>query len=250
MNSVVPDAVSALITAVDRADSATGLLEAVEALAAVKSVQAIATLIEVLGYNNPGAAVAAVDGLVAMGQPAVPILLAQFCGHNYTARAWAIRALAGIGDPRGLPILLTAATTDFSFSVRRSATRGLGTVQWQLFPPDILPLAQQKALKTLITVAQQDEEWVVRYAAIVGLQSLAESPHTPVTIQEPRLNAALTTIGEVDMDNAVKARAYMTMTALMQSPQKAMTWAPNAAASALEMDWDAFQQDLAARPAN
>jgi phycocyanobilin lyase beta subunit len=235
------DEVSALIAAVDRADSATGLLEAVEALAEVQATEAITTLIEVLGYNNPGAAVAAVDGLVAIGQPAVPILLAQFCGHNYTARSWAIRALAGIGDPRGLPILLTAATTDFSFSVRRSATRGLGTVQWQQFLPEVLPLAQQKALETLIAVAQQDEEWVVRYAAIVGLQTLAESPYTPVTIQEPSLKSALTTIGQVDVDNAVKARAWMTINVLT-SPQTAIDLPP--VAPLLEIDWGALQRDL------
>jgi phycocyanobilin lyase beta subunit len=178
MTQTMANTVSALIAEVDRADSATGLLNAVEALAAVQAVEAIDTLIEVLGYNNPGAAVAAVDGLVAIGEPAVLALLEQFCGHNYTARSWAIRALAGIGDPRGLPILLTAGTTDFSFSVRRSATKGLGTVQWQQFPPDLLPLAQQKAMETLVSVAQQDEEWVVRYAAIVGLQAIAPALQT------------------------------------------------------------------------
>jgi len=51
-----------LIQAVEQADSSEGLLNSVKALAAASSKQAIPTLITVLGYNNPGAAVAAVEG--------------------------------------------------------------------------------------------------------------------------------------------------------------------------------------------
>ena len=98
MNETV--SISALIQAVEVADSAGGLVQAVRSLAMSKSPQAIETLIEVLGYNNPGAAVAAVDGLAAIGRDAVPALLAQLDGYNYGARAWAIRALSIIGDPR------------------------------------------------------------------------------------------------------------------------------------------------------
>ncbi|MGK7909684.1 MAG: HEAT repeat domain-containing protein, partial [Synechococcus sp.] len=47
-----------LIRAIDLADSADAMLDAVEALADIRSPEAIPTLIEVLGYNNPGAAVA------------------------------------------------------------------------------------------------------------------------------------------------------------------------------------------------
>jgi phycocyanobilin lyase beta subunit len=84
-------AISELIQAVAAADSAGALIEAVRSLAAARSSAAITTLITVLGFNNPGAAVAAVDGLV------------------YGARAWAIRALAMIGDPRALEVLLDTA---------------------------------------------------------------------------------------------------------------------------------------------
>ena len=59
--------VETLIIAVEKADSANGLLTAVENLAAVKSEAAIPTLTDVLKYNNPGASVAAVDGLIAIG---------------------------------------------------------------------------------------------------------------------------------------------------------------------------------------
>ena len=43
----------------------------------------------------PGAALAAVDGLIAIGPEAVPPLLGTLDARNYGARAWAVRALAG-----------------------------------------------------------------------------------------------------------------------------------------------------------
>jgi phycocyanobilin lyase beta subunit len=164
--------VQKLIEAVDRADSADALLEAVENLAAVRSEDAIATLVTVLRYNNPGASVAAVDGLIAIGEPVVPYLLENLDEYNYGARAWATRVFAGIGDPLALDLLLKAAVSDFSQSVRRSAAKGLGNILWSKLAPEARFSAQQEVLKTLL-LASDDGEWVVRYAAIVGLQSLA-----------------------------------------------------------------------------
>ena len=94
----------AKLQAVEAADSAQSMLDAVEALAELKHEGAIDMLIRVLGYNNPGAAVAAVDGLIQIGTPAASALLSQIDGYNYGARAWALRVLSGIGDPRGLEI--------------------------------------------------------------------------------------------------------------------------------------------------
>lgn len=167
------DRLSQLIQAVEEADSSKLLLEAVQNLAAARLEGAIPILIEALSYNNPGAAVASVDGLILLGSAAVPPLLELLDMHNYTARAWAIRALAGIGDPRGLVTLLGVATADFAMSVRRAAVKGLGTMKWHWFPDELRDIAQEEALDALLFVAQQDEEWVVRYASVVGLQSLA-----------------------------------------------------------------------------
>ncbi len=95
--------------------------------------------------------------------------------HNYTARAWAIRALAEIGDPRGLVTLLDAATSDFAVSVRRAATKGLGEIDWQGFPnQQLLEKSQRIALSALLQIARQDHEWVVRYAAVTGLERFAD----------------------------------------------------------------------------
>lgn len=166
--------IAKLIEEVDKADSADKLLNAVENLADACSEAAIPTLIQVLGFNNPGAAVAAVDGLIKIGDRAVPYLLESLDDYNYGARAWSIRAFAGIGDPVALDLLLKAAVTDFSQSVRRAAARGLGIIKWHKLPSEKVLPAQQKALKTLL-IAVEDGEWVVRYAAIVALQSLGET---------------------------------------------------------------------------
>ncbi|MEM9538119.1 MAG: HEAT repeat domain-containing protein [Cyanobacteria bacterium P01_E01_bin.42] len=165
------------IKAVDLADSSDGLLDAVEALADLRREEAIPTLIEVLGFNNPGAAVAAVEGLIHVGIPAVSALLEQLDGYNYGARAWAIRALAGIGDPRGLDTLIKAAREDFSFSVRRAAARGLGNILWAELSPELRETQQTRVFETLVVVSQ-DAEWVVRYAAAMGLQGLAKQQPT------------------------------------------------------------------------
>jgi phycocyanobilin lyase beta subunit len=163
---------SDLIRAVDEADSAAGLVAAVYQLAAARDEAAIPTLIRVLGFNNPGAAVAAVDGLIRLGDRAVPVLLEQLDGYNYGARAWAIRAIAGIGDPRALAVLLEAAQSDFALSVRRAAARGLGILRWHILSPEQVQSAQTQVLDVLMRVSS-DPEWVVRYAAVVSLQALA-----------------------------------------------------------------------------
>ena len=197
-----------LINAVEEADSSDKLLDAVKALAEVRQKTAIDTLIAALGYNNPGAAVAAVDGLVAIGEEAVEPLLEKIDGYNYGARAWSVRALAGIGDPRGLEILLTAAETDFSLSVRRAAARGLGCIHWSSMESNLVQENQKKVFKVLLKVSQ-DPEWVVRYAAVYGLQFLGlhTSKSQPDLVAE--IIAQLDNIAQLDTELAVRARAVM-----------------------------------------
>ncbi len=168
----------ARLDAVESADSAQSLLNAVEALAELEDEGAVEMLIRVLGYNNPGAAVAAVDGLIKIGTPAASVLLNQIDGYNYGARAWALRVLAGIGDPRGLSLIMETAATDFSLSVRRAAARGLGAIQWQQLSSHDRRMAQTQASDTLLAVVADDPEWVVRYAAVVGLQGIAAAALT------------------------------------------------------------------------
>lgn len=204
--------VAELIRAVEAADSKGAMVVAVNQLAAAQEAAAIPTLITVLGYNNPGAAVAAVDGLVALGHEAVPALLEQIDGYNYGARAWAIRAVALIGDPRALPVLLETAKGDFALSVRRAAARGLGTIDWAQVPSGQAVLSQREVLAVLIGAAQ-DPEWVVRYAAIAALEGLAKALVKPET-QKPPILTCLNQVFHHDETPAVQARAYRALEVL------------------------------------
>jgi phycocyanobilin lyase subunit beta len=231
-----------LIRAVEEADSSALLLEAVQQLADAKLSAAIPILIAALGYNNPGAAVAAVDGLINLGEPAVEPLLKQLDGYNYSARAWAVRALAGIGDPRGLSTLLHAAKNDFAMSVRRAAVKGLGAIDWHLLPPDEVLSAQAQALEALLLVCQ-DGEWIVRYAAVVGLELLGVA----VSISQPdwthKISAHLQILVHEDSSLAVCARAVVAQQRL-ESCFDAVTMSTNVKSA---KDWRSTLETLYSR---
>ncbi len=161
-----------LIQSVEQASEPAQLVAAVQALVAAKDKEAISTLIAVLGYNNPTAAMVAVAGLIELGTDSVQPLMEQLDEYNYGARAYSIRALAAIGDPRALELFREFAATDFAPSVRRSAAKGLGTLHWQQLDPEQVYPAQQKAMQILLSISS-DGDWSIRYAAIVGLQALA-----------------------------------------------------------------------------
>jgi phycocyanobilin lyase beta subunit len=175
-------ALKELIQSVEQASEPAQLVAAVEALVAVKDKSAISTLIAVLGYNNPTAAITAVTGLIELGADSVQPLMEQLDEYNYGARAYSIRALAAIADPRVLELFIQSATTDFAPSVRRSAAKGLGTLQWERLNPEQAYPGQQQAMQTLLSITS-DDDWSIRYAAIVGLQALAKIPQLAVQIK-------------------------------------------------------------------
>jgi phycocyanobilin lyase subunit beta len=167
-----PDTLQQLISRLRQASSSEELVLATRQLAGCRAEAAAPALVEVLGFNNPGAAVAAVDGLIALGAAAVPSLL-QLDPENYSARAWAVRALAGIGDVRGLDLLVDALGTDVAASVRRAAARGLGNLRLTELEADRRRSVQACCLEALLA-ATGDGEWVVRYAVAVGLECLGQ----------------------------------------------------------------------------
>lgn len=197
--------ITSLIQAVEQSHSSTGLIAAVSALAAARQEAAIPSLVKVLGFNNPGAAAIAVGGLVAIGDPAVSYLLNNLDSYDYGARAWATRALAEISDPRALQLLIEAALGDFALSVRRAAAKGLGSIRWSKLSPEQSQSAQQQVLKTLATVTQ-DPEWVVGYAAVVGLHSLASSGGNVTEIV-----SHLQQVAQAHENDAVSARAQLAL---------------------------------------
>jgi phycocyanobilin lyase subunit beta len=220
------DSFKILVAAIAAADSATKMTEAVENLAQTSLEAAIPHLITVLGYNNPGAAVAAVEGLIAIGTPAVKPLLELLDGYNYGARAWALRALAGIGDPQALDLLLDAAKNDFALSVRRAAARGLGTIHWdELSPIENLSSAQAKVIEVLVIVSQ-DHEWVVRYAAITGLQELAIASIISTPDITRQILAHFDRLVDTDDNLAVIARIWLAQKEIQTAINEVLTQQP------------------------
>ncbi|MEA5549868.1 HEAT repeat domain-containing protein [Anabaena cylindrica UHCC 0172] len=192
-----------LIRAVTLAQTPAQMVTAVKNLAAAKDPAAISTLIAVFGYNNPTAAVVAVAGLTELGEIAVPQLLDQIDDYNYGARAYSIRTLAAIADPRAIDVLITVAATDFSPSVRRAAAKGLGNLHWHKldFPENLTAI--NRALDILLFISQ-DTDWSIRYAAVVGLQALAKIAEVRQSIMT-RLQEMLAT----DVEKAVRARVQL-----------------------------------------
>jgi phycocyanobilin lyase beta subunit len=159
--------------------------------------------------------VAAVDGLIALGARAVEALL-QLDPQNYGARAWAVRALAGIGDVRGLELLVDALGSDVAASVRRAAARGLGSLQLAQLPAAERSAIAERCLGAL-EAATGDGEWVVRYAVAVGLEGLA--PHLePSSSRWQRAEASLIQLSETHADNpeVVRLRANLALSRLRE----------------------------------
>jgi phycocyanobilin lyase subunit beta len=241
--------IQALLAAVDAADSASRLLTAVEALAAAKLPETVPHLIAALGYNNPGAAIAAVDGLIQIGEPAVLPLLELIDGYNYGARAWALRALAGIGDPRALKILVDAAQHDFALSVRRAAACGLGSLKWEQMASAQIKPSQQLAFAALIQTLT-DHEWIVRYAAIVGLQAIAITVAVTDTDMAIDILEALDRSVATESTPTVIARIWLAQKEIQQHAIDLLAQQPNNPATALidrEFDWHATINKLYAR---
>jgi phycocyanobilin lyase subunit beta len=240
-----PESIETLLRDIAEADSSTRMVEAVEKLAQARLEAAIPDLITVLGYNNPGAAVAAVTGLIDIGKPAVKPLLELLDSYNYGARAWALRALAGIGDPQAIDLLLAAAQNDFALSVRRAAARGLGTIQWEDLPTIEIAPARAKVIEVLLLVSQ-DNEWVVRYAAITGLQELAIAS----TIDNPDLTRQILVhfdrLVENDDNLAVIARIWLAQKEIQTYITEILSQ-PNTIVTQISVDWQTTLEKLYAR---
>lgn len=202
--------VTSLIEAVETADSAPKLFQAVTQLAYARSIEAIPTLIKVLGYNNPGAAVAATEGLISLGEVVIEPLLNSLDDYNYGARAWAIRVFSGVGDIRALDLLTKASINDFSLSVRRAATKGLGSLQWHQLPLENVIPTQTQILDTLFTTVN-DGEWVVRYASIVSLENLYFAIDSSHENLRHKITNKLTEIMEKDAEIAIQNRGKLAL---------------------------------------
>lgn len=156
------------IASVDAALTPAQLIAATRDLVRCQHLDAVPKLLEVIGYNNPALAGIAVQGLVDLGAQATPLILEQLDPTNYGARAWAVRALAEIGDVQALETLIHALGEDIGPSVRRAAAKGLGTMTLAS-EPDTAATQQHQCVQALAR-GVNDGEWVVRYAVAVSLE--------------------------------------------------------------------------------
>jgi len=159
-------ALESAIRRLDDARTTPELVDATQAICALQDPAAAPTLIKVLGYNNPAVAGIATQGLIALGRAIVPTLLTSLDAQNYGARAWVVRVIAALRDPRGLELLAHALQADIAPSVRRAATRGLAELDLvgAMAPADL------SSCYLALFRAAHDDEWVVRYAAAYGLE--------------------------------------------------------------------------------
>ncbi|PZV09726.1 MAG: phycocyanobilin lyase, partial [Leptolyngbya sp.] len=146
--------------------------------------------------------------------------------------------------PRGLVTLLGVATADFAMSVRRAAAKGLGLMKWHWFPDNLLEIAQAEALEALLFVAQQDEEWVVRYSAVSGLQSLADAIALIYPEGRSQIESQFAQMATNDNNWAVRARVWMAQQHLQANSavQAAMDEAQTSPLSAT--DWQMILDKL------
>ena len=159
--------------------------------------QAISCCIDLLKANNPAAALQALRGLIGCGAAAVEPLLNSLDERNYGARAWTVRALSAIQDPRGLAVLQRAVAHDIGPSVRQAAAYGLGRLQG-----DERNLLEQCLIS--LKLACSDSEWSVRYAAVAALeQRLQQGLPTELEIEA---QALLRLRSRQDMDDTLVVR--------------------------------------------
>lgn len=105
---------TAAFARLDQATSTAELVQATRAIASLQDPEAAETLIKVLGFNNPAVASVATEGLIRLGCAVVPKLLVSLDARNYGARAWVVKVLATLRDPRGLELLEHALQADIA----------------------------------------------------------------------------------------------------------------------------------------
>ena len=191
----------------DQASSTPELVQATRALCALQDPEAADTLINVLGFNNPAVAAVATQGLIQLGRDIVPTLLVSLDARNYGARAWVVKALAALRDPRGLDLLEHALEADIAPSVRRSATRGLADLE---LDPACSDQQLQRCLQGLLK-AGQDDEWVVRYAAVFGLEQRLRDASVGSSLTDQAVSMLRTLASEAEDARVVRLRAELAL---------------------------------------
>jgi phycocyanobilin lyase subunit beta len=175
-------------------DSPTELIAAARAIAAASTAHpaTLPVLVDMLGFNNPVAANVAVDALSSAGSPAVAPLLSGVAAFNYAVNAYALRALGRIGDPSVLDVCMQCAERGPIPNVRRAACRALAGLRLDD------QAAATRAHGLLVSLAEAEPDWGVRYAAIVGLERFASTAALSARERQRAVGAVRATAGAGD----------------------------------------------------
>lgn len=185
-----------LINQLNRAIVTTEIVALVETVVAKKTNEAIAPLIQLLHHHNPNISTAAVEGLVKLAPNSVEPLITAFQScKDHGVQAYIVQALARIGDPRALDLLIEVVGVEVANhcqgNVRRVAARGLGKIG------KINNLnTRNKAVEKLTWALFKAEDWALRYAAVVSLEEIA-TELTTSTLQEALIQ---------ELDNVIQLR--------------------------------------------
>ncbi len=82
------------------------------ALGAHPREEAVPALVQALSDEDALVGTLAANALIAIGKPAVPVLLESFAGALHRARIHILHALAEIGDHRAIPLMMKAMGED------------------------------------------------------------------------------------------------------------------------------------------
>ena len=191
----------------DRASNTAELVRATKKICALRDPSAAPTLIKVLSYNNPAVAATATQGLIELGREIVPTLLISLNTGNYGARAWIVKVLAALRDPRGLDQLEHALGADIAPSVRRSAAKGLADLDLHGSTSSEELVRCCKALFQ----ACRDDEWIVRYAAVYGLERRLRSLALTSSMQDTGRSLLKQLASEQEDVKVVRLRAGLAL---------------------------------------
>lgn len=184
--SLLPSALSSRVRYVQQGpDSPTELINAAEVIASsvLTYPSVLPVLVDMLGFNNPVAASICVSALASAGKPAIPPLLTGVAAFNYSVNAYALRALALIGDPNTIDVCTACAVSGPIPNVRRAACKALGALRFTKEDNEgedssngnkdengNVDNRAQQAFDRLLHLAQNEPDWGVRYAAIVAVE--------------------------------------------------------------------------------
>lgn len=135
--------------------------DVIGALGILADVRAIELLIRALGDDYTKVRRKALQGLVSIGETAVPALIEATASDQSTVRRYAVHCLGVIGDARGRQAVL-GALADSEGHVRRQATRALR----KLATVDDVPVLQQFL---------REVEWEHALDAVEVLHGLGET---------------------------------------------------------------------------